>query len=49
MNKHSEVIKDYLYNKDKYFCDDYLSKLLSIEPRQTINAVCNKLFKWWDT
>lgn len=45
MDKHSEVIKNYLDNKDKYFCDDCLSKLLSIEPRQTINAVCNKLFR----
>ena len=45
MDKHIEVIRNYLDNKDKYFCDDCLSKLLSIEPRQTINTICNKLFR----
>jgi len=45
MSNHSEVIKNYLESKDKYFCDDCLSKLLDIKPRQTINAMCNKLFK----
>ena len=45
MDKYSEVITNYLGSTDKNLCDDCLSKLLSIEPRQTINAVCNKLFK----
>ncbi len=45
MRNYSEIIKDYLYNQDKSLCDDCLSKLLKIKPRQTINSVCNKLFK----
>lgn len=42
---HSEIILNYLINKNKYFYDDCLSQLLNIKPRQTINAVCNKLFE----
>ncbi|WP_274964124.1 hypothetical protein [Tepidanaerobacter syntrophicus] len=45
MNKYSQVITNYLVSEDNYLCDDCLSELLNIKPRQTINAVCNKLFK----
>ncbi|AYO31671.1 hypothetical protein D2962_14655 [Biomaibacter acetigenes] len=45
MSKHSEKIIDFLYSRNKSFCDDCLSKLLGIEPRQTIYVICNKLYK----
>lgn len=38
-----KVIEHLMINNDKCICDDCLSELLKIEPRQVVNAICNKL------
>jgi len=45
MGKHSERIINYLNTEKKCFCDNCLSKLLRIKSRQTVNSICNKLYK----
>jgi len=45
MSTHKEVIIEYLNKEKKYFCDDCLSELLNITPRQQIYAICTTLFK----
>jgi hypothetical protein len=45
MSNQKEQIIDYLVNNEKNLCDDCLSKILQIQPRQTINALCNKAKK----
>lgn len=39
----AEKITDYLKNNQGQYCDDCLSKLLKIEPRQSVNAECRFL------
>ena len=41
----SEKVNEYLHCKKNYICDDCLSRILEIRPRQQINQICNKLMK----
>lgn len=38
----SEKVTEYLKAEENNICDDCLSKLLNIKPRQQINQICNK-------
>lgn len=38
-----EIVLDYIYKAKKGYCDDCLSSLLNITPRQQINQICNRL------
>lgn len=37
-----ETILKFLEENDKEYCDDCLSKVLEIHPRQTVNSICRK-------
>jgi uncharacterized repeat protein (TIGR03833 family) len=39
----SDKITQYLFDRNEPYCDDCLSKLLEIYPRQTINQICRRL------
>lgn len=41
----SDKILEYLRNNNQNICDDCLSKILEISPRQQINQICNNLYK----
>lgn len=45
VSSHKDSILNFLFENKKQCCDDCLSKLLKIEPRQTIYQVCSKLNK----
>lgn len=45
MTNHKDRILSFLSETNKCYCDDCLSELLEIEPRQAINTLCNKLNK----
>lgn len=40
---HKDTIISYLVNYENFYCDDCLSKLCNINPRQTVFQVCTKL------
>ncbi|MEM5009295.1 hypothetical protein WKH57_01110 [Niallia taxi] len=39
------VLKHIIMNPSQFYCDDCLSEILSITPRQQINQICRKLEK----
>lgn len=41
----SDKVVEYLKYKEDNICDDCLSEVLNIKPRQQINQICNKLMK----
>lgn len=41
-NSNFELLKSFLTKNNKAYCDDCLSKLTGIKPRQQINQLCNK-------
>lgn len=41
-NSNLELLKSFLTKNNKAYCDDCLSKLTGIKPRQQINQLCNK-------
>ncbi|MEK4701946.1 hypothetical protein MKX47_20830 [Solibacillus sp. FSL R7-0668] len=43
MNYKDNILQLIQNNKELY-CDDCISELLNIKPRQQVNAICNKLF-----
>jgi uncharacterized repeat protein (TIGR03833 family) len=43
LRNNSDKITQYLLDRNEPYCDDCLSKLLEIYPRQTINQICRKL------
>lgn len=43
MIKHKDRILIFLSVTSKCWCDDCLSEILDIKPRQSINAICNGL------
>lgn len=42
---HKDTIISYLSKCRKAYCDDCLSQLCSITPRQTVFQVCTKLYE----
>lgn len=40
-----EIILNYIKKNNSKICDDCLSYLLQISPRQQVNQICNKLYK----
>lgn len=40
----AEIVAEFI-SKNKNYCDDCLSKVLDIKPRQQINQICRKLEK----
>ncbi|WP_368293738.1 hypothetical protein [Dehalobacter sp. TBBPA1] len=44
MSSNKEKMLEYLRQNKKAYCDDCLSKILQMTPRQTVYAVCTKAF-----
>lgn len=42
---HEKSIMEFLHKNNLEYCDDCLSKLCKIEPRQTVNQICRKVYK----
>lgn len=41
----SDMIVEWLAAHKMKYCDDCLSSILSISPRQQVNLICNRLYK----